>query len=126
MSAQIHSDIAVLRSEAVPLIASALVLLGLYALSISVEPGWGTFLISVPAFVVAMVTALERANVICPRCVGLRWHFRRVAFVLLGLAAVWLVSMPLGDTPKFPEWHEVFFYWGTAGAFLTTPKAGRK
>lgn len=114
------SEVAVLRSEALPIIVSVLILLAAYAGSVFVPVGWMTYLLSVPPLVALTVLSLEKANMICPQCVGVRWHSRRMAFVFLGLGAIWLLTMPLGVKAEFPDWRELFLYWGAAIIVLTS------
>lgn len=110
-----------LRSTWKPMLLAALVLLLIYLLVVSVEPGWVTYILSMPALIVVAATALIRANDIPTEFDGRMWHVRRFGLILVGLGSCWLLAMPLGDHTDFPTWKEVLLRWGFALTWLTTP-----
>jgi hypothetical protein len=92
----------------------------LYILGVTVDPGWVTYIIQLPALLIISLTALARVNDIGPERTGWEWHTRRVALSLAGAAAISLVVSPFSGG-EFPTWRGLALTWGVAGAWLTTP-----
>lgn len=101
---------------------AALFIVGcIYVGSIVMEPGWGTYLISLPAALLLAVVSLVRLNSIGPECMGLSWQIRRIGLIMTGTGAVMLLTTPFLDDPLFPTWRAVVILHGVAWAWLTTP-----
>lgn len=96
------------------------VVLALYALSVLIEPGWVTYLLSLPAMLIVALTALARVNDITLEKTGRNWQLRRLGFCMAGTAAVMLAGGPLTSSEPM-SWRSVFTYWGVALVWLTTP-----
>lgn len=121
LTAQTRGELDSLRAQWKPITLSVMVVFVLYALGQIFEPGWVTYFAAVPPELIVLTTSLVRASDIKPEDNALHWHARRFGFALLGFACVWLLAAPLGSEMDFPAWREVYFRWGVALAFLTTP-----
>lgn len=102
--------------------AVALILiLGIYCISIWVNPGWASYLVILPPSLIVALTALARVNDIGPEKMGRRWQVRKIGLIMAGAGAVMLMATPFNETPMFPTWRAVILVWGFALAWLTTP-----
>ena len=101
------------------LIVSAVVVLLIYMATLMVPPGWITYLLSAPAYIVLALTALARINDIKPEQEELRWDFRRNGLALTGAVAIMYLVGPLFD--QYPSWRATLIAWGVALVWLTTP-----
>lgn len=92
----------------------------LYLTGTTVETGWGTYAIQLPALFIIAVTALVRVNDISQKKKGAVWNVRRVGLSFAGAAALSFVFTPwMYD--EFPSWRELLLSWGFALTWLTTP-----
>lgn len=83
------------------------------------RPGLAAWLLGLPAAAVVAATALVRGNQIPIEVQSWRSHVRRAGFFFAGIGALSFAIRPL--TIGWPEWHELFFVWGIASTWLTTP-----
>ena len=90
------------------------------ALSWSLEPGWGSYLTSLPAAGIMGLTALVRANDITMEKSEWHWQLRKLGFAMAGIGAALYVLSPLLQA-GFPSWRSVIVVWGVALTWLTTP-----
>lgn len=109
------------RLQAKPFATLVLCLLVVFIATSVVDPGWSTYIASLPpAFVVAL-TALARVNDIGPDAMAPRHHVRRCGLVLAGTAAVMVLAWPASSQEYPIAWRVVVLLWGIAGVWLTTP-----
>lgn len=101
------------------LIVSAAVVLLIYMATLMVPPGWITYLLSAPAYIVLALTALSHINDIKPEQEALRWDFRRNGLALTGAVSIMYLVSPLFD--QYPSWRATLIAWGVALVWLTTP-----
>ena len=99
-------------------IYSAIVLL-IYCITLVVEPGWFTYLVSAPALLVIGLTSLARANDIGEESTETRWNVRRLGLALTGSIALMYLVGPLFN--QYPSWRSTLLIWGVALTWLTTP-----
>lgn len=92
----------------------------LYLTGTTLQTGWVTYAIQLPALAIIAVTALVRVNDISHTKKGMVWNVRKVGLSLAGAAALSLVFTPwLYD--EFPSWRGLMLAWGFALTWLTTP-----
>ncbi|MBT9158800.1 MAG: hypothetical protein DDT26_00047 [Dehalococcoidia bacterium] len=114
-----RAELRVLRDSWRQIALTAAALLGVYLLTLTIKPGFLTYVLSLPPLLIIVITALARVNDIRPEQASKRWHVRRAGLVLMGFGSVWLMgSAFVGD---HPEWKDVLLYWGLALTWLTTP-----
>lgn len=107
--------------NAIPVMVAAATVMFLYAIGVSAEIGWGTYLGGAPALVIIILTALFRINDIKEDKTGALWQLRRVGLALAGTAAVSLLMAPIVYGTSFPTWRGLLLYWGVALTWITTP-----
>lgn len=106
--------------QAAEFVTAAAVLLVIYWLTTSVERGWVSWGLSLPALAIMAITAVVRLQDITE--IGTRWFVRRLGMILVGMASVSLAAAPvMGYSASFPSWRGVLLYWGVALTWLTTP-----
>lgn len=99
---------------------AALIILGLHWGGSYLSPGWLSWGLAVPAWIILAITAAVRLCDIT--AIGKRWFVRRMGMIFICSAAVTLIMAPiLGYTLAFPTWRTLVFVWGFALAWLTTP-----
>lgn len=98
-----------------------LIILSIYFASNLIGPGWISYTISFPAFLIIALTALARVNDIGVEKMSGRWQVRRVGLILAGAGAVMFMGSPF-TAYGFPTWKSVAISWGFALAWLTTPE----
>jgi len=97
----------------------SVIVLILYALTLSISAGWVTYLISTPALLVIGLTSLARANDIGEDATEARWDVRRFGLALTGSIALMYLVGPLFN--QYPSWRSAILIWGVALTWLTTP-----
>lgn len=107
-----------MKSNRSLVICAALVLL-VYAMSLFIEQGWITYLLSAPAFLTIGLTSLARANAIHEDSTGPQWDSRRMGFATAGSTALVYLVGPIFEI--YPNWLELLMAWGVANVWLTTP-----
>jgi hypothetical protein len=110
-----------IKEQFLPIIASLVILIGAYTGSLFIPANWFTYLLSLPACVIILITALARLNDIKPAQSSARWHVRRAGLMLAGVAAMSFMTTPWTSPPLFPSWKAVMLMYGLALAWLTTP-----
>lgn len=78
------------------------------------------YLASVLPLLVIVITCIARLNDIGRSSTELRWHFRRLGFVLVGGASSWLLLSPMWHFDYVIE-AGVMFLIGQAMVWVTTP-----
>lgn len=108
------------NNQIVQAVVAAGILLGIHWLTGSLEKGWLSWAVCLPAWIVLIITAMARVNDIT--ATGKRWFVRRLGLILVGAASVSLVAAPLlGYTASYPSWRDVILYYGFTATWLTTP-----
>lgn len=98
------------------LLKYAIVILIAYSLSLFVAPGWITYAIALPAYVIVGLTCLSRANHLDEDTH--RADVRRLGFsVMAGLIFMHTVEPIWG---QFPNWPKVWMSWSLSMIWLTT------
>lgn len=92
----------------------------LYFASVTIEPGWLTYFIALPAIAVIILTTLSRANDINVEMTSASWQLRRVGLVLITLYVVVQLVAPV-VAKGVTTWNEVAGLWGFALMMLTSP-----
>lgn len=94
----------------------AVALLAAYALTMFLQPGWGTYAIALPAYLIVGLTCFARANAIVGDDV--RHNVRRFGFTIMtGLEFMLIVEPIFGS---FPRWPRVFGNWALVMIWMTT------
>lgn len=101
----------------------------IYMCSVVIPIGWATYIITLPALAVIMITSLARVNDLSANLISKTWQLRRIGLILVGTAATTLVLEPWSDILKgialtkadFPSWKEVILRLGFAFVWITTP-----
>lgn len=91
-----------------------------YLASVTVQDGWLTYLLSVPACAVIIVTALARVNDMSIDMASTAWNVRRAGLILTALFAVSQITVPV-FAADWPSWRTVIGLWGFALVWLTSP-----
>lgn len=90
-------------------------------LLVGISPGWLSWGLSLPAWVIVAITTLARVKDIT--ATSKRWMVRRGALTLAGAGATALIAAPLlGYSNAFPMWYSVITWWGIAGILITSPQ----
>lgn len=106
--------------QKVAFIIAALLLAVFYPIALSLRPGWGTWLLTAPAFCIIMITAMARLRDI--QHMGKRWQLRRLGLIFVGSGAlVFCIDPFVGRLEMFPSWKTTLLSWGFALSWLTTP-----
>ena len=100
--------------------AVALGALFLYLTGTTIESGWVTYAIQLPALFIIAVTALARVNDISENKKGHVWNLRRLGLSFSGAAAVSMMFTPW-MYEEFPSWRGLLLAWGFAMTWITTP-----
>lgn len=84
------------------------------------KPGWVTWGLALPAWVIIVFTTLARVKDITAP--GKRWIARRLFLTLAGAGCTALIAAPLlGYSFAYPAWYTVVTFWGVAGVMVTSP-----
>lgn len=97
------------------------VVLGMYYMSVMMNPGWGSYAALLPGCLLITAVAFVRCNAIGPQHMGVVWQIRRMGLVALGIAGVAIASGPFLEVPVFPTWRAVVMVNGVAFVLVTTP-----
>lgn len=100
--------------------ASLAVLTVLYWLSETIEPGWVTYWITLPAALIIVATCYARLNSLGPDKMGYRWQVLRVGLLMIGVGGITVIGLPFMSQPMFPSWRAVLFLWGLALSWVTS------
>lgn len=92
-----------------------------WVFSSTFPPGLISYLVSLPACAVIILTALARINDIGPHRVGWVWQVRRMGLALCGAAAAGFVAGPVTEHALYPTWMGCAMLWGLALAWITSP-----
>ncbi len=103
----------------VGLYAAALALL-IYGGIMFIEPGMFTYLLTLPAAGIILITSWARINDLSIDMAGTAWNVRRAGLVLVSLFACGVAVWPFLYGTWTP-WLVVFGVWGFAMTWLTTP-----
>lgn len=104
-----------------PIIAGFFGLSTLYLVDMYVEPGWVSWLLALPAFVVVFLTAIARLDSMTIDDMSLRAQFKRLSMATAGSAAIAYAIAPFATPSLYPTWLMTGFAWSVAGAWITTP-----
>lgn len=100
--------------------ATSLVLAMILGVATTLEPGWFTWALALPAHLIIIVTALARVKDL--KEMNLRSQVRRIGLVLSGAGSVVFMMAPFVDSiGDFPTWKALLLVWGVAFTWLTTP-----
>lgn len=94
----------------------------IFYLQATVTPGMISYLASLPALAIILITVLARLDDINLSQKSRNWQLRRLGLIMVGLGTFQLVLAPFGEHPKFPSWIGVMLAWGVALTWFTTPK----
>lgn len=109
------------RIQAKPFAVVLGTLLVVYVVSSTVDPGWATYVCSLPAALVVALTSLARVNDMGPELMQGRHHIRRAGLIFSGTGAVMVLMWPASDMAFPISWRIVVLLWGIACVWLTTP-----
>ena len=99
----------------------AVVLLMVFTFLPDLHPGWITWGLALPAWLVIIITTLARAKDITGH--SKRLVARRVGMALAGAGATALAIAPLlGYSNSYPMWYSVITWWGVAFIMITSPQ----
>lgn len=105
-----------LKSAVFALLAATFV----YMAIMTMEPSIYTYLLSLPAAGIVLITAWARVNVSGEQHGKLAWDIRRTGLILTALFALGVLAWPLLYGTWTP-WLVVIGIWGFANTWLTTP-----
>lgn len=94
---------------------------GIMYLQAKVPAGVLSYLVSLPAMIVILITVLARLDDIHLSQKNVQWQLRRLGLILVGLGTVQYAMSPFGEVPKYPSWISVMLAWGVALTWFTTP-----
>lgn len=101
------------------MLAAPCLLLLLWGIT-SLTPGWVSWLVTVPAHSIIVLTALARVKDI--KDMKLRSHGRRMGLIMTATASITFALSPFFQTlGDFPTWKTVLMVWGIAVTWFTTP-----
>lgn len=112
---------AVERSHKRAAVSALLSLLTIYICVAFLKPGFLTELLSMTSLGFITLTALARVNDIERGKVSKRWQLRRLGLTMAGIGAVTTAIAELSNLLPSPDWRMIFFRWGIAITWLTTP-----
>lgn len=92
-----------------------------WVLSHYYPPGMLTYIISLPAAIMVLLTALARINDIGPEKSSWIWQMRRIGLALLGAGTFTLAVAPFTDNKVYPTWIGVSLLWGLAATWFASP-----
>lgn len=101
--------------------AAAVLTAAAWVFSSTFPPGLISYLVTLPASLVVIVTALARINDIGPSKVGWIWQVRRIGLALCGASAVAFVAGPWSEHALYPTWMGCAMMWGLALAWIASP-----
>lgn len=106
--------------QAIAMLLGAAGLVAGFNLIADTEPGWGSWLVAAPAFLVLMLTVVARLKDLTD--MRARSQFRRLGLILVGAASLIYFMAPLTNSPHpFPTWKLALLAWGMALTWVTTP-----
>lgn len=98
---------------------SSITVLLVYTMTVVFPPGWASYLVGLPAYLILSLTALARANSIKPTQLGAHWDLRRMGLaVVMGVSVMYIFGPVFND---FPSWRSVLLSWGVSLVWVTTP-----
>lgn len=115
-SSKAHGPLARLMGAAYAMV----LVVSVYLCSVYIADGWMTYLLSVPACVVLIITALVRVNDMSIDMSSKAWNVRRAGLILVALYAVGQITVPV-LVKDWPSWQSVIGLWGFALVWLTSP-----
>lgn len=92
-----------------------------WTLSSTFPPGMVSYLVTLPACIVVIITALARINDIRPYRTGWVWQARRVGLALCGAGAAAFIAGPFSEHSLYPTWIGAATLWGLATSWVTSP-----
>jgi hypothetical protein len=110
-----------LKTHWIPIVGGFGSASGIFYLQQTDDASMYSYLVSLPAYLLIIITALARVNDIRPTQASKRWQFRRFGLSLVAAACGMFALMPFGEVPRYPTWLATGFTWGLAFSWLTTP-----
>lgn len=98
---------------------SLFLMLFFYACTLQVEVGIHTYILSVPALVMILLTAYAEAHDIHTSQTGAKWDTRRNGILLIAMFAAAQLLSPLISVEPWPSWKVVTGTWGFALIWVT-------
>jgi len=119
----IHPTKAEVKAHALPFLVVVIFIMTFYMMSVHIEPGWLTYLISTICLVLIALTALARVNDIPFGNTSARWQVRRLGFIMVLAACVGITIAPwIEDSGcTWPAWRAVMMHMGVLAVWMTTP-----
>lgn len=111
-----HGLLVRLRSAVIAVSGAAFV----YMAVMTMEPSLYTYLLSLPAAGIVLITAWHRVNVAGSKHGKLAWDVRRSGLIMTAIFALGVIAWPLLEGAWTP-WIVVIGIWGFANTWLTTP-----
>lgn len=108
-----------LKSKIISAVSALACLAATYYILQQPAPGMAAWLLGLPAAGIVAATALVRGNQIPAEVTSWRSQLRRAGFLFAGLGSLSFALSPLAG--MWPDWHALFFVWGIAATWLTTP-----
>lgn len=110
------------RYQMKPFLIALVILIMVFLASSFIHDGFVTYLLTVPALIIIVITAYARVNDIGPDKIGIRWELRKIGLILAGMGAVTILTAPFSTGAFYPTWRGLVLIWGFSLTWLTTPE----